>query len=151
MKIAAALLLGLASLAVTLTAHAGPKLYVFDCGILYLDDITIFNLTETETQVRELFVPCYVVKHQGKFLLFDGGIPKRYADRSGLTDMAAGSAAYERWIVDQLEDINLSPADIDFAAYSHLHWDHAGSANYFIESTVLMQKTEWEQAFGAGR
>lgn len=148
MKVVFALLVGFASIAISFSAQAGPRLYVFDCGILYLDDISIFNLSASDTDVRELFVPCYVVKHQGKFLLFDGGVPKLYADKSGLTPIDGGHVAYERWIVDQLEDVNLTPSDIDYAAYSHLHWDHAGSANYFINSTVLMQKTEWDGAFG---
>ena len=41
-------------------AFAGPKLYVFDCGLLNLDSLEIFNLTESESAVREMFVPCYL-------------------------------------------------------------------------------------------
>jgi glyoxylase-like metal-dependent hydrolase (beta-lactamase superfamily II) len=33
-------------------------------------------------------------------------------------------------------------------AYSHLHFDHAGAANFFVESNVIMQRKEWDAAFG---
>ncbi len=41
----------------------GPKLYVFDCGRIRLPNIEAFNLQETDTDVRELSAPCYVVDH----------------------------------------------------------------------------------------
>jgi len=56
-------------------AHAGPKHYVFDCGMLYLDDVTPFGLAAEETPVRELFVPCYLVRHAKGLLFWDGGLP----------------------------------------------------------------------------
>ena len=45
-------------------ALAQTKLYVFDCGALKLEDISMFNLTPEETDVRELFVPCYLIEHE---------------------------------------------------------------------------------------
>ena len=41
----------------------GPNLYVFDCGRIRLPNIEAFNLQETDTDVRELSAPCYVVDH----------------------------------------------------------------------------------------
>lgn len=128
-------------------ALAQTKLYVFDCGSLSLEDISMFNLTAEETEVRELFVPCYLIEHEKGRLLWDGGLPKPYAD-AGQISLEGGSATYENWIVDQLAAMGITPGDISHAAYSHLHYDHAGAANYFLESKVLMQKAEWEAAFG---
>ena len=42
---------------------AGPKLYVFDCGRIRLASVEAFNLKETDTDVREVAAPCYVVDH----------------------------------------------------------------------------------------
>ena len=135
----------------TLGAHAGPKLYVFDCGILNLDNVQMFNLSEDETDVRTLFVPCYVVEHEQGRLLWDAGLPLSYAEADGLVPTVGGTVGYERSIVAQLGDLGLTPADIDYAAFSHLHWDHAGAANAFAGSTILMQQAEWDAAFsGAG-
>lgn len=53
---------------------------------------------------------------------------------------------YERSIVDRLADMNINPKDIAYVAFSHLHADHAGGANAFAGSKVLMQKAEWDSA-----
>ncbi len=50
-------------------------------------------------------------------------------------------------IEQQLAAMDLSGADITHAANSHLHFDHAVAANYFLESEVLMQRSEWDAAF----
>jgi glyoxylase-like metal-dependent hydrolase (beta-lactamase superfamily II) len=147
MKIPTILLLLLTST----MAVAGPKLYVFDCGALYLDDIAMFNLQDDETSVRELFVPCYLVEHDKGLLLWDGGLPLPVADAEGRVALEGGFMAYERSLIDQLADMNIQPSDVTYAAFSHLHFDHAGAANAFFESNVLMQKTEWDAAFGSDR
>jgi N-acyl homoserine lactone hydrolase len=128
---------------------AGPKLYVFDCGLLNLDSLEMFNLTESESSVRQMFVPCYLIEHEKGRLLWDGGLPKAVADAEGPVSIDGGSMVYKRWIVDQLADMDLSPGDVTHVAYSHLHFDHAGAANFFVESNVLMQKKEWDAAFGS--
>jgi len=145
MKYAALILLLAAS-----TAVAGPKLYVFDCGMIYLDDVDMFNLTNEETSVRELFVPCYLVEHEQGLMLWDGGLPLEYAEADGPIARDGGSSNYETSIVDQLAAMGITPADIDYAAFSHLHWDHAGTANTWVQSEVIMQKAEWESATGPG-
>ena len=138
----------IASLLLAATSvQAGPKLYVFDCGILNLDSVEMFNLAEDETEVRSLFVPCYVIEHTNGRMLWDAGLPLSYAEAEGLVPRETGTVGYERSIVAQLADMELAPADIDYAAFSHLHWDHAGAANTFIDSTILMQQTEWDAAF----
>ncbi len=128
-------------------AFAGPKLYVFDCGVIAMADITMFNLSNDETDVRELFVPCYLVEHEKGRLFWDGGLPKPMADAPGEMMIAGGKVRYERWIIDQLADMGVGIGDIEFAAYSHLHFDHAGAANFLTESRVLMQRAEWDAAF----
>jgi glyoxylase-like metal-dependent hydrolase (beta-lactamase superfamily II) len=134
----------------SLPAFAGPKLYVFDCGLLSLDSVEIFNLAEDDTHVRELFVPCYLIEHDEGRMLWDGGLPLTYAEAEGPTAIDGGSVSYDRSVVEQLADMGIAPGDIDVVAYSHLHWDHAGTANTFIESEILMQKAEWEAAMGVG-
>lgn len=137
----------------TASATAAPRLYVFDCGTLNLTDADIaqFNLSVDETAVRQLFVPCYLIEHAKGLLLWDGGLPLSVAEAGEPVPVGAGSMIYERSVVEQLADMGLKPADIDFAAYSHLHFDHAGVANIFVESQVLMQQAEWDGAFGAGQ
>ncbi len=132
----------------SLQVHAGPRLYVFDCGLINLPNLEIFNIEADESLVRQLFVPCYLVEHPRGRLLFDGGLPKNVADSSEPVVIDGASMEYDRWIVDQLADMGLAPTDIDYAVYSHLHFDHAGAANAFVDSEVLMQQREWDSAFG---
>jgi glyoxylase-like metal-dependent hydrolase (beta-lactamase superfamily II) len=127
---------------------AGPKLYVFDCGLLNLDSLEMFNLTQSESSVRQMFVPCYLIEHENGRLLWDGGLPKSVADAEGPVSIDGGSMVYTRWIVDQLADMDISLSDVTHVAYSHLHFDHAGAANFFVESNVIMQRKEWDAAFG---
>jgi glyoxylase-like metal-dependent hydrolase (beta-lactamase superfamily II) len=129
-------------------AFAGPKLYVFDCGLVNMDNLEIFGLTPEDSQVRQLFVPCYLIEHPKGRLLWDGGLPKSVADAQGPVSSQGATMEYERWIVDQLADMSLTPADISHVAYSHLHFDHAGAANAFLEGEVIMQRREWDAAFG---
>ncbi len=129
-------------------AVAETRLYVFDCGSLKLKSLAMFGLEEQDSAVREMFVPCYLIEHaQGK-VLWDGGLPGAIAQAPGAVEIEAGSMTYDRWIVDQLADMDITPADIDHVAYSHLHFDHAGAANAFVETNVIMQRKEWDAAFG---
>jgi N-acyl homoserine lactone hydrolase len=127
-------------------AIAGPKLYVFDCGAIALADVTQFGLQPNETPVRELFVPCYLIEHGKDRLLWDTGLPLSSAGRGRVPLDDGGSIVYERSIVDQLAAMGITPADITYLAFSHLHADHAGGANAFAGSNVLMQKAEWDSA-----
>jgi N-acyl homoserine lactone hydrolase len=143
MKYLAAILIFVSS-----QAFAGPKLYVFDCGLLNLDSLEIFNLKEGESSVREMFVPCYLIEHENGRLLWDGGLPKSVADAEEPVSIDIGTMVYKRWIVDQLADMDITPCDVTHVAYSHLHFDHVGAANFFVKSNVIMQRKEWDAAFG---
>ncbi len=127
-------------------AAAGPKLYVFDCGLIKLADVTSFGLQSSDTPVRELFVPCYLIEHGKQRLLWDTGLPLDVAGRGQVTLDGGDTFSYERSIVDQLAAMGIEPADVTHVAFSHLHADHAGGANAFAGSNVLMQKAEWDSA-----
>lgn len=47
-------------------------------------------------------------------------------------------------ITEHLRDRGLSPRDIDFVVLSHLDWDHCMTMDPFAESTVYVQRLEWE-------
>lgn len=125
------------------SARADLKLYVFDCGHLSVTDVSAFGITNEETDVRELFVPCYLIDHPDGKMIWDAGLP---LDQVGPRQSGA-SSWYETSIIDQLARIGVSPRDIDYAAYSHFHYDHVGAANAFSSATLLIQETEYLAAF----
>ena len=142
----------LASLAIGYgpAAAADPKevrLYVFDCGLIGAADISMFNLSNDETPVRELFVPCYLIEHPEGRLVWDAGLPLAMAGAGRIEQDGGVYMDYERSLIDQLADMDLTPGDIDKVAFSHMHYDHVGAANAFTESTLLIQDTEYEAAF----
>ena len=124
-------------------AAAGPKLYVFDCGHITFEDVSAFGLSNQDTPVRELFVPCYLVEHEAGRMIWDAGLP---LDMAGPRQPDA-SGWYEHSLIDQLAAMDLSPADVDYAAFSHFHYDHVGAANAFKDATLLIQEAEFEAAF----
>jgi len=131
-------------------AHASPRLYVLDCGSIQFPDVAAFGLTNEETSVRELVVPCYLVDHPEGTLLWDAGLPASLAGNSNPVPMPGGSGGtvvYERSLEAQLKDLGFAPQDIDKVAFSHMHFDHTGSANLFTNSQMLIQQTEFTAAF----
>lgn len=136
-----------ALLLITPAAFAELKLSVFDCGRIMFTDISAFGLSNNDTPVRELFVPCYLIQHDQGTLLWDAGLPLDQAGKGRLEVEEGVSVEYETPLPDQLKAMGLSPSDIDLVAFSHMHWDHVGAANLFADSTLLIQRPEYQAAF----
>jgi N-acyl homoserine lactone hydrolase len=141
------LVLCLTTLAVNSTATAGPKLYVFDCGYIATTDISSFGLKNEDTDVRELFVPCYMIEHENGRLLWDAGLPLNLAGKGDVAVDAHTKMSYSVSLLDQLSELKLKPEDFGYLALSHMHFDHVGAAQEFADATLLIQKTEFDAAF----
>ena len=50
-------------------------------------------------------------------------------------------------LVPWLSGLGIAPRDITYVGFSHLHVDHAGNANLFAESTVLLGVREHAYGF----
>ncbi len=129
------------------SSSPSPALYVFDCGKLYFSDVTSFGLTNQETAVRDLFVPCYLIRHKDGMLFWDAGLSLDVVGQGDVALQPGTTMSYDRSVLDQLGDLGVQPSDVDFIALSHMHFDHAGAANAFTGATLLIQKTEYEAAF----
>lgn len=123
------------------------RLYVFDCGELIYDDISFFGLTNAQTKTRRLFVPCYLIEHAKGHVLWEAGLDPQFAGRGTIETRPGASMRYDRSLLDQLADMGIRPSDIDYIALSHMHFDHAGAANSFYESHLLIQEPEFIAAF----
>jgi glyoxylase-like metal-dependent hydrolase (beta-lactamase superfamily II) len=133
--------------AASLRADTGVQLFVFDCGNLRAANISMFSISNDETPIRELFVPCYLVKHPDGLLIWDAGLPVAMAEKGEFESEPGVFVRYDVTLEDQLAAMGLGPEDIDLVAFSHMHWDHVGSANLFTESTLLIQRPEYQAAF----
>ena len=128
-------------------SFAEVKLYVFDCGSISFEDVASFGLTSEETTVRQLFVPCYLVEHEDGRLFWDAGLPLAMVGQGDVSQGPGMAMRYDTSVLDQLASMGVTPTDIDFAAFSHMHYDHVGAANAFKGSTILIQETEYVAAF----
>ncbi|MBT4519121.1 MAG: N-acyl homoserine lactonase family protein [Halieaceae bacterium] len=122
------------------------RLYVFNCGMLRLDSLEDFSISDDETDIRDLIVPCYVIEHKKGVLLWDGGLPSATADIEGWHGEAMLSRL-DRTLAEQLPAIDLDMNSFDYVAFSHMHFDHVGVANELSGATLIIQKPEYEAAF----
>ena len=86
----------------TASADDNVRLYVFDCGLIGAADISMFNLSNDETPVRELFVPCYLIEHPEGRLIWDAGLPLAMAGAGRIEQEGGVYMDYERSLIDQL-------------------------------------------------
>lgn len=127
------------------------KLYTLDCGTLDVADMNAFSDDGTSKgQKAQLANPCFLIRHPKGNLLWDTGYQEDLADQEN------GVVFYEHFhkkmkhkLSTQLKQLGLTPADITYIAFSHLHDDHIGNANLFSQSHWLAQEREHAQLFSA--
>ena len=131
----------------------GPKLFVFDCGRIRLPNIEAFNLQETDTDVRELSAPCYVVDHAKGQLLWDAGLPSEVASAEGWVVPPDGLAnTLDETLASQMQRMSLGFGmdTLEYVAFSHIHWDHVGASNDVTSGTWLVQQGDYDAAHAEG-
>lgn len=133
-----------------LKAQNALKLFLFDCGHLEFDSIEAYGLGDDETDIRQLAVPCYLIQHEDGLLLWDAGLPPVFAETDGWQEIEGYEGSYARLdqtFTSQLKELGFTYADIDYAAFSHTHFDHMGAANELNGSFIIMQQSEYEAAY----
>ena len=129
-------------------AKASLKLFVFDCGRLNYDSVEPLGVSDHETEVRDLIVPCYVIEHKKGRLLWEGGLASSLIDVDGWKEMDGGwRMRLDRTFEEQITELGLSMRDFDYVSFSHFHFDHVGIANELEGATLIIQQREYEAAF----
>lgn len=131
-------------LAAPALAAAQLRLYTLDCGHATFKDMGGFSDTgEYDGKAGDIAIPCFLIRHDNAYLLWDLGLGDRYAASKQGSDAAPGvHITVPVTLHAQLEALQLAPADITYVAFSHLHWDHTGNANEFPGSTWIMNRAE---------
>ena len=131
-------------------ATAQPlRLYVFDCGSIEVLDVSVFHPGIGKDEHKTLANSCYLVVHPNGSLLWDTGLP------DGLVHTPQGKTFYNmfifrvtRTLVAQLQEIGHGPETVGYLGISHMHGDHTGNVGRFPRATLLIQKEEYDAAFG---
>ncbi len=126
------------------------KLYAFSSGALTIGKGVLQNMGPMDPPIQ-IPVGFYVIKHPKGNVLFDTGNNDRI-----ITDPSYWGASFDALkpvntpdvaIDAQLKKIDLPPDDIKYVVASHLHLDHGGNVGKFPNSTIVVQKTEIQNAF----
>ena len=132
----------------TSSTTAGPdvKLYAMDCGHAAFADTDMFADDGSFKGVaRTLADPCYLIRHPSGDLIWDTGFTEAIADMANatlnLTDMGAVVTMPHK-LSAQLQELDLTPSDIEFVSFSHAHADHTGNGNLFAHSTWIVDPDE---------
>jgi glyoxylase-like metal-dependent hydrolase (beta-lactamase superfamily II) len=131
-------------------AAAAPEvlLYTMDCGRLRVSDANMFADDGAYAGVqRDLVDPCYLIRHPSGDLIWDVGLPQQLADMpEGVTNGPFHLRVPVK-LTDQLAQLGMTPADIEFLSVSHSHFDHIGNGGLFAGSTWIVDPDERAHAF----
>jgi len=131
-------------------AVATLRLYVMDCGTITNDRPERAGLTREEVKYVDFAVTCYLIVHPKGALLWDTGLPDYMVGRPLYENMLGHYGFLKtRTLVGQLADLGYRPEMINYLAMSHLHVDHSGNANLFLNSTWLVAKPEYDSVFSS--
>lgn len=126
---AALLLSGAASAAPN--ALKSVELYAIDCGRLDLPNADAFSDDGAyKGMAKKMVVPCYLIRHPKGDLVWDTGLPTS-----------------KQMLTDQLKQLGLAPADVEYLSLSHGHFDHIGSAGLFAGATWIVDPDEKASLF----
>ncbi len=132
------------------TSEQPLRLYAFDCGVIDVLDISLLQPGVGKGEQKTLVNTCYLVVHPEGILLWDTGLSDKLVDiPEGITLYDIFVMRVTKTLAAQLKEIGYPPERIDYLGISHMHGDHVGNANLFAQATLLMQKEEYDAAFGA--
>ncbi len=126
-------------------AAPAVKLYAMNCGDLAFADVDMFADDGSMKGVARTFIdPCYLIRHPQGDLIWDTGVPEAIADMpDGLKpESFPVHVVVKKKLSAQLAELGLTPADIEYVSFSHLHFDHIGNGNLFAASTWIVDADE---------
>ncbi len=127
------------------------KLYAINCGEMDLRDADAFADDGSQKGVGHKMVdPCYLIRHPSGDLLWDTGLPEALADLPNGLEPPGFPATIKvpKKLTASLADLSMTPADVEFVSFSHLHSDHTGNGNLFAAaSTWIVDKDERDAMF----
>ena len=115
------------------------KLYVMDNGVA--PDMPREALISTgrpldPNDVVSIPIETFLIDHPTGLILYDTGWskPERCTRKWSIPE--------DKLVLNQLSKIGASPKDIRYVVCSHLHIDHAGGLEYFINSEIIVSDME---------
>jgi N-acyl homoserine lactone hydrolase len=123
---------------------AVTALYPLQNGFLGAQRSLLFYGEFSEAAVQ-IPVTCYLIRTSDATILFDTGVSPRAIPGLMRTDPLARFTDQDL-LVHRLDAAGIEADNIDLVVLSHLHYDHAGGAEFFRNSELVVQKDEYSYA-----
>lgn len=118
------------------------SLHILYCGSLVLDKGSMLTYQVDVGKSVEVPILAYLIKTDEGNVLFDTGV-----DHDDLKSKLKGLKVKEEdFLLNRLQEVEVSPEQIDFVFQSHLHLDHAGLLRYFPKARIIIQRQEYSYA-----
>ncbi len=149
-SLAAVAALAAASVAAATAPATVDRMYVLECGESKTSDVSLWSPGVDVGVAREFSDNCYLIRHGERWLLWDSGMSDAIATKPDGVVVGNGMLTLyvHKTLASQLEALGVAPTDITDLAFSHFHGDHVGNANLFTAATLLVQRAEYDLAFG---
>src|SRR4051794_17468580 len=123
------------------------KLYILNTGYLRGTDIPFVGPNgNIERLTATWFSGCYLLQHPLGWLLRDTGLSDSLITLpNGLIEGNIQSVV-TKTLASWLQELNVTPEDIRYVAFSHAHPDHAGNVTLFPRAKFLIHGREYEAA-----
>ena len=120
---------------------AVQRLHALQNGFMGFEKSGLFYGERSAERVA-IPVTCYVVRSGDSVILFDTGLSPRAVPGLAKNDPLARFEDADL-LVHRLDSLGLGPDDVDMVVLSHLHFDHAGGAQLFPRSELIVQQDEY--------
>ena len=126
-------------------AAVAQQLFRLDCGRSLANDESVWTPGQNVGVSIEFSSTCWLIRHGNEWLLWDTGVPETaFSNPRGWSTLPKLIVYHlDRTLTDQLAEIGLKRDDVTRVAISHTHGDHIGNVSLFPNSTILMQRAEY--------
>ncbi|WGD55205.1 N-acyl homoserine lactonase family protein [Bradyrhizobium sp. CB1650] len=128
-----------------LKASVAQQLFRLDCGRSLANDESVWTPGQNVGVSIEFSSTCWLIRHGKDWLLWDTGVPEAtFGDTRGWSTLPKLIVYHlDKTLTAQLAELGLKRDDVTRVAISHTHGDHIGNVSLFSNSTILMQRAEY--------
>lgn len=126
---------------------AVKSLEILYCGSGYVDK-GVLTYHVDSGKIVEVPYMCFLIRTDDGNVLFDTGFNPD--DIAKLKSMGRRLNITERdFLPNRLQEVGISPEEVNTVIVSHLHWDHAGFIGAVSHAEIIVQRVEYAFAFNA--
>ena len=93
-----------------------------------------FNYLDTTREPLKITYRVWLLRSGSDFVLVDTGPPLEESKKRGISDMAS--------VKEKLNEAGISVGEVKHVILTHLHWDHASSADIYESAKFYVQQDE---------